>query len=224
MSNCVCWYAPLGESTQMRIVSHLTIDRYPAPLVAMTPDDPHTAMPVVYEHTDRLALAPFMTPVTADEDGAVLSWLRAHMQQADEPVLDFLARLNTAIHQEFAYTMRYAEGVQSPGETLAFGSGACRDLAWLMVEGLRQLGFATMFVTGYLYSGGQRRLARSVGATRLVRGLPAQSRLAGVRPDQWPDRIAGPDPGRRHPLAGRSRAGGRKFDRRSREQQPDCAG
>ena len=164
MSNCVCWYTPQGESTQLRIVSHLTIDRYPALLSPMALDDPHTPMPVVYELTDRLALAPFMTPVTDDADGALLSWLRAHMQQPDEPVLDFLTRLNSAIHTEFGYVARYAEGVQTPSETLAFGSGACRDLAWLMVEGLRQLGFAAQFVTGYLYSAANAGM-RGAGAT-----------------------------------------------------------
>jgi transglutaminase-like putative cysteine protease len=164
MSNCVCWYSPLGEATQLQIVSHLTIDRYPAPLAPIEPDDPRSPMPVIYELTDRLALAPFMTPVYNDEDGALLAWLRSHMDRPDEPVLDFLSRVNSAIHAEFAYVARYAEGVQTPGETLGFGSGACRDLAWLMVEGLRQLGFATLFVTGYLYSAAHAQI-RGAGAT-----------------------------------------------------------
>jgi transglutaminase-like putative cysteine protease len=164
MSNCVCWFTPLGESNQLRIVSHLTIDRFPAPLAPVEADNPHSPLPVVYDLTDRLALAPFMTPVTNDEDGSVLAWLRAHMDRPDEPVLDFLSRLNTAIHNEFSYVARYAEGVQSPRETLSFGGGACRDLAWLMVEGVRQLGFAALFVTGYLYSPANSGI-RGAGAT-----------------------------------------------------------
>lgn len=164
MSNCVCWFTPQGQSNQLRIVSNLTIDRYPAPLAPIEPDDPRSPLPVVYELTDRLVLAPFMTPVTDDADGAVLTWLRAHMDRADEPVLDFLARLNTAIHNEFGYVTRYAEGVQTPAETLSLGSGACRDLAWLMVEAVRQLGFAALFVTGYLYSAANAQI-RGAGAT-----------------------------------------------------------
>jgi transglutaminase-like putative cysteine protease len=164
MSNCICWYAPQGEANQLRIVSNLTIDRFPAPLAPIEPDDPRSPLPVVYELADRLALAPFITPVTDDESGAVLSWLRAHMGRPDEPVLDFLARLNSAIHAEFTYVTRYAEGVQSPAETLAFGAGACRDLAWLMVEAVRQLGFAAQFVTGYLYSPANAGI-RGAGAT-----------------------------------------------------------
>jgi transglutaminase-like putative cysteine protease len=163
LGNCLCWYSPQGEFNQMRIVSNLVIDRYPAPLAPIEPDNPHSPMPVVYELIDRLVLAPFMTPVCDDEDGRLLAWLRSHMDRPDEPVLDFLTRLNSAIHTEFAYVARYAEGVQTPGETLGFGSGACRDLAWLMVEGVRQLGFAAQFVTGYLYAPNQN--VRGAGAT-----------------------------------------------------------
>ncbi|MDR3512210.1 MAG: transglutaminase family protein [Caulobacteraceae bacterium] len=165
MGNCVCWFSPQGEARQLRITSHLTIDRYPAPLAPVQPHDPHTNMPIVYELNDRLVLSPFMTPASEDADGAVLAWLRGHMGPPDEPVLDFLTRLNSAIHGQFGYVNRYVEGVQAPTETLALGSGACRDLAWLMVEAVRQLGFAAQFVTGYLYSPGGGSAVRGAGAT-----------------------------------------------------------
>jgi transglutaminase-like putative cysteine protease len=151
LSNCVCLFSPRGEANELSIVSTLVIDRFPSPLAPIEVDNPHSLLPVVYELSDRVALTPFMTPMTED-DGGVLSWLRPHMEGSDEPAMDFLARLNTAIRNEFTYVERYAEGVQSPAETVALQSGACRDLAWLMVEALRQLGFAAQFVTGYLYS------------------------------------------------------------------------
>ena len=62
-----------------------------------------------------------------------------------------LRDMTQAIQQEFRYEARDAEGTNTPGETLASGSGACRDFALLMMEAVRALGFAARFVSGYLY-------------------------------------------------------------------------
>jgi transglutaminase-like putative cysteine protease len=40
--------------------------------------------------------------------------------------------------------------VQSPAETLRLASGSCRDMATLMMEAGRVLGYATRFASGYL--------------------------------------------------------------------------
>jgi transglutaminase-like putative cysteine protease len=151
LGNCVCLYHPFGEATELRIVSNLVIDRFPAPLEPLQLDNPHTAMPIVYSLADRAVLNPFIIPAT-DAGPELLGWLRDHMVEPDELALDFLTRVNRAIHQDFIYGERPELGVQSPGETIARGAGTCRDFAWLMIEALRRLGYAARFVTGYLYS------------------------------------------------------------------------
>lgn len=151
LGNCICWYQPQGQAQQLRIVSSLVIERFPAPLAPLQIDNPHTAMPIVYGLADHAVLAPFIAPAT-DSDAAVLDWVRGHIARPDEPALDFLSRLTGAIHAEFRYGERAAAGVQSPAYTIARSSGTCRDFAWLMIEALRRLGYAARFVTGYLYS------------------------------------------------------------------------
>ena len=151
LGNCVCLFQPFGQADSLAITSHLVIERFPAPLTDVVVSDPRTAVPVVYDREDRRAIAPFMEPATDDQDAVLLAWVRSLIDRADEPALDFVLRVNNAIHRDFAYQARGAEGCQTPRETLSWRSGTCRDFAWLMVEALRRLGFAARFVTGYLY-------------------------------------------------------------------------
>src|SRR3954453_14109806 len=67
------------------------------------------------------------------------------------PAVDVLPRMLGMFRSEFSYRGREAEGTQPPSETLRTRSGTCRDFAWLMIETLRRLGFASRFVSGYLY-------------------------------------------------------------------------
>jgi transglutaminase-like putative cysteine protease len=64
--------------------------------------------------------------------------------------LALLGRITREIRQSLTYVRRVERGVQTPAETLARGSGTCRDFALLMMETARFLGFAARFVSGYL--------------------------------------------------------------------------
>jgi YD repeat-containing protein len=161
--NCVCWFTPQGQADSLTIISRLVIDRFPAPLTSLQVDDPHTVSPIVYAREDRAVLNPFIVPATEDEDRVLLRWLRGQMERPDEPAVDFLLRMNRTIHDQFDYVPREEVGVQTPAETIAQGSGTCRDFAWLMVEALRRLGYAAVFATGYIHSPGAT--VRGAGAT-----------------------------------------------------------
>ena len=56
------------------------------------------------------------------------------------------------IHRRIKYMRREAMGVQSPAETLKLESGSCRDMAVLMIETSRSLGYPARFVSGYMES------------------------------------------------------------------------
>lgn len=61
-----------------------------------------------------------------------------------------LVALNARVAREIRYILRAEAGIQSSDETLALGSGSCRDSARPLVDALRAQGFAARFVSGYL--------------------------------------------------------------------------
>src|SRR5207344_527177 len=66
--------------------------------------------------------------------------------------LALLADLNIGVGSWIRYQSRETEGTQTPIETPNRGWGSCRDLAVLLIEAARSLGFGARIVTGYLYN------------------------------------------------------------------------
>lgn len=151
--NSVCTFQPAGESDVLSVVSSLELQRFPTPLQPLGGASP-TMTPVVYDFFDRTVLAPFIEPALGWADDAHAVWMNGLGGNGGESALEVLTKLNRKICSEFGYGARHELGCQTPGETIALGSGACRDFAWLMIETARRLGFAARFVTGYLFSPG----------------------------------------------------------------------
>src|SRR5262245_15434968 len=103
--------------------------------------------PFTYEPWLAKELAPFLD---AAPIGAKLCDRLQHIERGPRKTVDFLVDLNRQLSNEVRYLIRLEPGVQTPEETLARGSGSCRDSGWLLVQILRNLGLAARFVSGYL--------------------------------------------------------------------------
>jgi uncharacterized protein (DUF2126 family)/transglutaminase-like putative cysteine protease len=104
--------------------------------------------PFAYDPVLEQELSPFrkLAPV-----GPKLATLLAEIPRGGKPrTIDMLVALNRAVQSRVGYIVRLEPGVWTPEQTLGEGRGSCRDSAWLLVQVLRQLGYAARFVSGYL--------------------------------------------------------------------------
>ena len=124
-------------STQMTVVN--PFDFFVEPYATSFP----------FQYTDDLTteLAPYLAK--SDEGPLFAAYLKDIPRQADSTV-NFLVDLNAQLQKKISYVIRMEPGIQTPEETLAAGSGSCRDSAWLLIQIFRHLGLAARFVSGYL--------------------------------------------------------------------------
>lgn len=109
------------------------------------------SFPFHYDEEERLDLGLLCSPNHDDPGEAVSAFAQRFVRESGGDTWALLTAMTAAIKAEMTYLRREEPGVQAPAETLALGTGSCRDFAELMCEAVRRLGFAARFVTGYLY-------------------------------------------------------------------------
>ncbi len=150
-ANSVALIRPEEMSNQLEVESRLLLERREEERFSVAPrGEVIETYPFRYDEAILPDLGTTQQRHYPDNDGSVLNFARRFIQDGIDSA-DLLARMMCAIRSEIAYRPRYEEGTQHPADTLALGSGTCRDFALLMMEAARALGYAARFVTGYLY-------------------------------------------------------------------------
>lgn len=141
-----------GETTALTVSSRIVLERYPPAADNFPLAETARSYPFRYDESDLPDLLHLVRRHYADPDRTVERWARGFLAGAEAtPTRDLLLGMTRGIQTGLTYRARPEEGTQAPAETLALGSGTCRDYALLMMEGLRALGLASRFVTGYLH-------------------------------------------------------------------------
>ena len=143
------------RSDQLVFDSRIRLDHNPHPAFAGLDGDVEDCLedlPDAYAAEDLADLRGALERPHGDAESEVATWARRFVHPHGPTRLQsLLAEMTQAIHAEFRYSTRLRGAVQTPGQTLALGTGACRDFAVLMMDAVRSLGLAAQFVSGYLY-------------------------------------------------------------------------
>ncbi|MBE7218590.1 MAG: transglutaminase family protein [Caulobacteraceae bacterium] len=154
--NCVGVAEFDARADVLSFESRVTLDHDPAPIPldgCETISQADLGVPFAYDAEDMADLLRLTQPAHADPTGAVADFARGFLRPSGPtPVAAALADMTGAVRERLRYAQRFDGRTQAPAETLALGSGTCRDYAVLMMEAARALGLAARFVSGYLYS------------------------------------------------------------------------
>ena len=152
LSNSIALVQPKKAADTLQIVCSFRIEHAHSNNLEL-PLSPHAEFyPFSYSLEERYDLEHYLRPYHDDPEGELTAWARQFIRtDGATGTRDLLVAMNQHIRDEFRYVGRDEEGTQSPVETIKLGSGSCRDFALLMMEAARRLGFATRFVSGYLY-------------------------------------------------------------------------
>ena len=160
-SNSMALVTPLAPADELRITCSFTIEHAGGNQLELPMEPAAVDYPFAYAVRERIDLEHYLRPQYDDPDGLLQDWARQFLRApeslegpSDAQRLgsrEILVAMTHHIKNTLAYAARDEEGTQTPVQTLALGSGSCRDFALLMMEAARRLGYAARFVSGYLY-------------------------------------------------------------------------
>ncbi|HEY6840143.1 MAG TPA: transglutaminase family protein [Chthoniobacterales bacterium] len=149
--NCVATAHILSPAEHLRIHSEVLLHQTaPFPLRPVQRQT-RTEFPVHFSEIESAVATAYLATTHPADVAKVKEWVST----AIDPIIvhdaeEIVASIARRIRKTIKYQRREAKGVQSPSQTLAAESGSCRDMATLMLEALRSVGFPARFASGYL--------------------------------------------------------------------------
>jgi transglutaminase-like putative cysteine protease len=157
----VDWLEPADALT---IVNDIVVDRL-SPFPSRARHEPwHVPFPPQYDPLETGVTAVYAQSTYLDDVPALQTWLQAGPAADPLDAEGAMLALCRRVHDTVGYQRRTEKGVQSPGRTLALGTGSCRDMATLLMEAARAMGVAARFASGYLHGRASLAAAASTHA------------------------------------------------------------
>jgi transglutaminase-like putative cysteine protease len=143
-----CWFEGLHH--KLSVKSELVVDT-PAynPFNFIIYPNEYFQVPFEFKGNLRALLYPAL--VTEQIDQPLTDYGQRALRESTTGTVDFLIALTKKIHEDFTVHIREEGSPLEPDDTFNLRRGSCRDLTWMQIHLLRQMGMAARFVSGYFY-------------------------------------------------------------------------
>ncbi|BBO81840.1 transglutaminase [Desulfosarcina ovata subsp. sediminis] len=140
-------------TNQLVVESEVVINQYNETPLEFLVADYAINWPFTYQSDDTLLLGPYMAIQENGNRTQLDEWILNFCQPGERiETYTLLNRVCTYIYQTLNYQIREEPGLQTAEQTIAYGTGSCRDFAVLFMEAMKSLGIASRFVSGYLHA------------------------------------------------------------------------
>lgn len=149
--NRVAWFSLRQPHNRLRVAAHCEIARESVPMPAESPawEDVVVALAAATDETDLCAREFCLESPRILLDDDITAYVRASFPPA-RPLLAGVADLSARVFADFAYSPQATEIDTPLAEVLRERHGVCQDFAHLCIAGLRGLGLAARYVSGWL--------------------------------------------------------------------------
>ena len=146
------WFWETQQSLVLRATSRVRTFRA-NPFDFLFHDPLAGTLPLSYPVRFRPLLAPYLAPGLSAGRGPLFESFLSDLKELSRmETLPFLTALARQIPERLSPEIREEGPPRSPEETLAEGSGSCRDFALLAMEACRSVNIAARFTSGYHFS------------------------------------------------------------------------
>lgn len=150
LGNAIASVTFTAPAARLTIESRVTLEHNSVPHPQFAIAVSAASFPFAYTLDEASDLGALLIPQFVDPAGRLPLWAQGFVRGASTNTLALLKDINDAILAWVEYEARDDEGTQSPLVTLERRRGSCRDIAVLMIEAVRWLGFGARIVSGYL--------------------------------------------------------------------------
>src|SRR5580704_6732684 len=139
-----------GTTCELRFESTVALEHFESTVPEYPLEDYAKTYPFRYSDEDFPNLSRGLAPHYPSWETS--NWALQFLDpDSSTGTMKILRSMTRGIRDQFKYTRRIEQGIQTPQETLRNRRGSCRDFALLMIEAARSLGFAARFVSGYIF-------------------------------------------------------------------------